>query len=142
MKYVLSLTLLIFTLTLSAQCRGFSKDNCLDLLGKYVPTGENNNVKLSPGDRYQFISTFYEGQSYRVVTCSDTLLGDIQFTIRNSKRHLYYDNHGGENRTFDFKVAATQQLIVSVIIPEKSSENTDSKKNDEGCVSALIGFKL
>jgi hypothetical protein len=55
---------------------------------------------------------------------------------------LYYDNHGGENRTFDFKVAATQQLIVSVIIPEKSSENTDSKKNDEGCVSALIGFKL
>ena len=42
------------------------------------------------------------------------------------------------NRSFDFKVASTQQLVLSVIIPEKSSENKDI----EGCLSALIGFKL
>jgi hypothetical protein len=142
MKYIFVFTFLVFSATLSAQCRGFSKENCKDLLGNYVPTGENNNVKLSPGDRYQFISTFYEGQSYRIATCADTSLGNIQFTIRNSKRHLYYDNHGNDNRSFDFKVAATQQLVVSVIIPENSSEVTKSKKEEEGCVSALIGFKL
>ena len=138
MKYILSFSFLILSITFSAQCRGFSKNNCKGMLGNYIPTGETNNVKLSPGDRYQFISTFYEGQNYRIVTCADTSLGDIQFTIRNSKRHLYYDNHGNENRSFDFKVASTQQLVLSVIIPEKSSENKDI----EGCVSALIGFKL
>jgi hypothetical protein len=142
MKYILGFTLLIFSFTLSAQCRGFSKENCKELLGSYVPTGENNNVKLSPGDRYQFISTFYEGQSYRIATCADTSLGNIQFTIRNSKRHLYYDNHGNDNRSFDFQVAATQQLVVSVIIPENINEEANSKKDIEGCVSALIGFKL
>ena len=142
MKYIFGFTLLLFSVTLTAQCRSFSKENCKNLLGNYVPTGENNNVKLSPGDRYQFISTFYEGQSYRIATCADTSLGNIQFTIRNSKRHLYYDNHGNDNLSFDFKVAATQQLVVSVIIPEKPSNESESKKDEEGCVSALIGFKL
>ena len=73
MKYIFVFTFLVFSATLSAQCRGFSKENCKDLLGNYVPTGENNNVKLSPGDRYQFISTFYEGQSYRIATCASFL---------------------------------------------------------------------
>jgi len=142
MKYLFGLAILVFSFNINAQCRSFNKENCKDLLGKYVPTGENNSVKLSPGDRYQFISTFYEGQSYRIATCADTSLGNIQFTIRNSKRHLYYDNNGNDIRSFDFKVAATQQLIVSVIIPEKLNQISSSKKDDEGCVSALIGFKL
>ena len=142
MKYLFGLAILVFSFNISAQCRSFNKENCKDLLGKYVPTGENNSVKLSPGDRYQFISTFYEGQSYRIATCADTSLGNIQFTIRNSKRHLYYDNNGNDIRSFDFKVAATQQLIVSVIIPEKINQTSNSKKDNEGCVSALIGFKL
>jgi hypothetical protein len=138
MKYILGFSFLIICFTFSAQCRGFSKNNCKESLDNYVPTGETNNVKLSPGDRYQFISTFYEGQNYRIVTCADTSLGDIRFTIRNSQRQLYYDNNGNENRSFDFKVASTQQLILSVIIPE-TNQNI---KDQEGCVSALIGFKL
>ncbi len=142
MKYLLSFTLLVFSFTLSAQCRGFVKENCKGTLGNYVPTGETNNVELSPGDRYQFISTFYEGQSYRIVACADSSLGNLQFTIRNSKRHLYYDNHGDENRSFDFRVAATQQLVVSIIVPEKETQSDSKKKGIEGCVSALIGFKL
>ena len=69
---------------------------------------------------------------------------------KNAKRQLYYDNHGDENRVFDFRVAATQQLIVSIVIPESKEEKTEaqeeSKKNKEsiveGCVSAMIGFRL
>lgn len=150
MKYFLSLTILILSYSISAQCRGFAKENCKSQLENYIPTGETANAELSPGDRYQFISTFYKGQSYRVVTCADETLGNIQFTIRNAKRQLYYDNHGDENRVFDFRVAATQQLIVSIVIPESKEEKTEakeeSKKNKEsiveGCVSAMIGFRL
>ena len=61
MKYILSFSFLILSVAFSAQCRGFSKNNCKGLLGNYVPTGETNNVKLSAGDRYQFISTFLRG---------------------------------------------------------------------------------
>ena len=54
----------------------------------------------------------------------------IQFTIRNAKRQLYYDNHGDENRVFDFRVAATQQLIVSIVIPESKKEETEPPNVD------------
>ena len=146
MKYFLSLTILILSYSISAQCRGFAKENCKSQLENYIPTGETANAELSPGDRYQFISTFYKGQSYRIVTCADETLGNIQFTIRNAKRQLYFDNHGEEISSFDFKVASTQQLIISLIAPENNSateeNNEESKEEISGCVSAITGFRL
>ena len=39
-------------------------------------------TKKSPREKYQHITTFYDGQSYRVNACSDSILGDLQLTIK------------------------------------------------------------
>ena len=103
-----------------------------------MPTGQSANKELLPGERYQYITTFYSGQSYRVSACSDSILGDLQLTIRNTKRQLFYDNNGNESKTFDFKVGTTQQLIITL----KAPENNNSLEDVKGCVATLIGVKL
>jgi len=139
MRYLLLIPLLALSFSLSAQCRKFAKENCKESLQNYIPSGQSNTAELKPGERYQFMVTFYKGQHYRVVTCSDPKLGNLQFTIRNAKRQLYYDNEGNENRTFDFKVASTQQLVISLLIPKSAEANSDELM---GCVSAIVGFRL
>ncbi len=146
MKYLLILLSTLFFSNTNAQCRSFAKENCKQLLGNYIATGETNTSELKPGEKHQFMATFYKGQHYRVAICSDEALGNIQFTIRNAKRQLYFDNHGETITNFDFRVATTQQLIISLIAPEISieeDENNQNKKEEiSGCVSAITGFRL
>jgi len=139
MKYILSVSFLIFSLLVNGQCKGFAKDCKKDLKQSYMPTGQSINKELAAGERYQYITTFYEGQNYRIYGCSDSALGDIQLTIRNTRRQLYYDNSGNGSNTFDFKVGSTQQLIVTLVAPENESNNSEEIK---GCVAALVGIKF
>ena len=75
--------------------------------------------------------------------CSDSTLGNIHITIRNSKRQLLYDNHSNGNNSFDFKVSATQQLIISLIAPENNLTDELNQPVDVfGCVSAVVGFRF
>lgn len=146
MRYLLIVAACMFIFQANGQCRGFAKTNCKESLGGYVSTGETNTSELKPGEKHQFMATFYKGQHYRIAICSDESLGNMQFTIRNAKRQLYFDNHGEKISSFDFKVASTQQLIISLIAPENNAateENTEESKEEiSGCVSAITGFRL
>lgn len=138
MKCILSVGLVLFGLGVFAQCKGFAKSCKKELSKTFMPTGQSANKELLPGERYQYITTFYSGQSYRVSACSDSILGDLQLTIRNTRRQLFYDNNGNESKTFDFKVGTTQQLIITL----KAPENNNSSEDVKGCVATLIGVKL
>jgi len=142
MKYLLSLSLLFFSFNFSAQCKGIAKECKKNLGDGYMPTGQSSNTELDPGRKYQFIATFYSGQNYRIFACSDSSLGDLQLTIRNTRRQLFYDNHGNGSTLFDFKVSSTQQLIITLRAPENKSIN-ENLNNDEtkGCVAALVGYR-
>ena len=142
MKYLLSLSLLFFSFDFSAQCKGIAKECKKNLGNGYMPTGQSSNTRLSPEEKYQFVATFYSGQNYRIFACSDSLLGNLQLTIRNTRRQLLYDNHGDGSTLFDFKVGSTQQLIITL----KSVDNkaiTEVGNTDEikGCVAALVGYR-
>ena len=142
MKYLLSLSLLFFNFYFSAQCKGIAKECKKNLGDGYMPTGQSSNKGLSPEEKYQFVATFYSGQNYRIFACSDSLLGNLQLTIRNTRRQLLYDNHGDGSTLFDFKVGSTQQLIITL----KSIDNktiTEGGNTDEikGCVAALVGYR-
>ena len=92
--------------------------------------------------KYQFVATFYSGQNYRIFACSDSSLGDLQLTIRNTRRQLFYDNHGDGSTLFDFKVSSTQQLIITLRAPENKAINEDLNTDETiGCVAALVGYK-
>ena len=142
MKYLLSLSLLFFSFNFSAQCKGIAKECKKNLGDGFMPTGQSSNTELVPGKKYQFVATFYSGQNYRIFACSDSSLGDLQLTIRNTRRQLFYDNHGDGSTLFDFKVSSTQQLIITLRAPENKAINEDLN-NDEtkGCVAALVGYR-
>ena len=142
MKYLLSLSLLFFSFNFSAQCKGIAKKCKKNLGDGYMPTGQSSNTELVPGKKYQFVATFYSGQNYRIFACSDSSLGDLQLTIRNTRRQLFYDNHGDGSTLFDFKVSSTQQLIITLRAPENKAINEDLNTDETtGCVAALVGYR-
>ena len=143
MKYISIFSFLIFSITFSAQCKSLTKQCAKNLREGYLLSGQDISFVLSPGKKQQCITTFYENQDYRISICSDSTLGNIHMTIRNSKRQLLYDNHSNGNNSFDFKVSATQQLIISLIVPESNfSEDLNEPEEVYGCVSAVVGFRF
>jgi hypothetical protein len=142
MKYLLCLSFLILSFNFSAQCKGVAKECKKNLGNGYMPTGQSSSTELLPGKKYQFVATFYSGQNYRIFACSDSSLGDLQLTIRNTRRQLFYDNHGDGNTLFDFKVSSTQQLIITLKAPEsKLASEGQNIEEIKGCVAALVGYR-
>ena len=144
MKTILKLTFLFAIIVgLSsvghAQCKGFTKKNCLPKLEPYVYNGQLNSAVLNEGDVAELLLTFYGGQDYRIYICSQELLGDVEFKLLDTDRNSIFDNTEQESIDhWDFSANATQQLIVQVKIPEGESVHDMVQS---GCVSILIGFK-
>ncbi len=123
-----------------AQCKLFSKKQCIPELLPYNHNGQQNNVTLMPGEKAELLMTFYAGQDYRLMVCGQPILGDIKFKVKDKERKEIYNNSTAAlSSIWDFKVASTQQLILEVEAPE-----TDSKTRlmESGCISVLVGFKL
>ena len=137
-QFLITLSIFFLCSFSYSQCRGFVKDNCEPSLGLYIPTGQLNYTEISPGSKSEFMLTFYKGQDYRIIACADPILQNVYFTVRDANRNLVFDSKGETDLEFDFKVAATQKLIISLIAPEMEST---SEEEIEGCVSAMVGFK-
>lgn len=128
-----------FPFTAAAQCKGFVKKTCLPKMLPYTHNGQLNNAVMTAGDKAELQMTFYSGQQYRIVVCAQEVLGKVSFKVYDSSRKEIYDsNDGKDHSTWDFKVAATQQLTLEIIAPDLDSPN---KLVPSGCVSVLIGFK-
>ncbi|MFH2143574.1 MAG: hypothetical protein ABIJ97_14200 [Bacteroidota bacterium] len=122
-----------------AQCKSFTKKNCLTDIEPYVYDGQLNSAILTEGDVAELILTLYGGQDYRILVCGQDVLGDIEFNLFDTNRNLIFSNKDHDFvKSWDFKSNSTQQLIVQVIVPKQES-NIDMLHN--GCVSILKGFK-
>lgn len=120
-----------------AQCRAFTKNQCLPLLDGYVQNDNYNSAMLVPGDEAELLLTFYGGKEYRLVVCAHPILGSVDFEITDTNGESIYKGNSAENGVFDFKMANTQQLIVKMKVP--AQESTVSQH--EGCVSVMAGSK-
>ncbi len=145
MKKFLSIALLLGTISLlsfnqaNAQCKRFTKKNCLPKLAPYIYNGQLNSATLAQGDIAELNLTFYPDQDYRIFVCSDPILGNVHFKLYDKDKNLIYDNETTDYLPYwDFSTNQSMELILRVMIPEKSESDLDVK---EGCVSILIGFK-
>ncbi len=138
-KLILMIVLAGLTSIANAQCKQFTKKYCLPGIEPFTYNGQLNSAVLNEGDAAELLLTFYAGQSYRILVCNQETLGSLHFKLLDTERNLIFDNKEFDYVQFwDFKANSTQQLIVQVVVPEKS------KKNDmiqSGCVSILVGFK-
>ena len=137
MKYTILLlaSLAFFTIDVSSQCRAFTKRTCVPALEDYAQNNNYNAAVLIPGDEAELNMAFYGDVSYRIVVCSHSILGAVEFSIHDQDGNALWTNTNGENH-LDLKVATTQQLLVKIKVPLNESLLTH-----EGCVSIMLGSK-
>lgn len=122
----------------SAQCKSFTKKDCMPKLEPYIYNGQLNSAILNEGDVAELVLTFYGGQDYRIAVCSESEIGNVEFKLLDNERNPIFDNTELEYAEYwDFKCNSTQQIIVEVVVPE-SETIEDAVKS--GCVSILVGF--
>lgn len=129
--------LLLMPLISDAQCRAFTKNQCLPQLDGYVQNDNYNSAMLVPGDDAELLLTFYGGKEYRLVVCAHPILGSVDFEITDTSGDSIYGGNTAAGNSFDFKMVNTQQLIVKLHVHEQKS----SVSVHEGCVSVLVGSK-
>jgi hypothetical protein len=123
----------------SAQCKNFAKRVCRLELAPYIHDGNFNAAILSEGEDAELFKTFYAGQEYRIAVCGSESLTKVEFQVMDVERRLLYTNASRNfSLVWDFKVEATQQLIISVKVHDnpKSADLIAS-----GCVAIMFGLK-
>lgn len=122
-----------------AQCKNFAKKICKQELAPYIHDGNFNAAILTEGEDAELFKTFYAGQEYRISICCEETLRKVEFKIFDVDKKLLYTNANNNYATsWDFKVEATQQLIIVVKIPS-DEKNTDIPVS--GCVAIMFGLK-
>jgi len=136
--FLLLAFIFVFSIDGYAQCKGFTKKDCLPVLDPYIYNGQLNSALLNEGDVAELLLTFYGNQEYRLLICSQEILGNVEFNLLDKDRNLIFSNkdHNYTNM-WDFTSTSTQQLIIEVVIPESTNEGGNIVS---GCVSILMGF--
>ena len=133
-------TLLLALVTLlavqaNAQCRTFTKKNCLPTLDGYVQNENYNSAVLIPGDEAELELTYLAGIDYRVAVCAHPVLGAVEFEVLDEQNIRVWSNSEGADH-LDLRVENAQRLKFKVRVPD-----TDAAILHEGCVSILLGSK-
>ena len=122
-----------------SQCKGFTKKQCLPILEPYLYNGQLNSAVLSEGDVAELLLTFYGGQEYRVLVCSQDLIGKVEFKLLDTDRNeIFFNKEHDYTTNWDFNANSTQQLIIQVLVLQ-GAVKTDIANS--GCVSIVVGFK-
>ncbi len=125
--------------TASAQCKNFTKKQCLTELSGYTGNGQYNGAVMFEGEEATLVQTFYSGKEYRLFVCAHPAISDsLFFEVRDYRKAMIFSSRAKSTKSFDFSVESTQQLFIRVAVPEMGTAN-ELKKN--GCVSILVGFK-
>ncbi|MBS18291.1 MAG: hypothetical protein CL835_01865 [Crocinitomicaceae bacterium] len=119
----------------SAQCRTFTKRNCLPVLEGYAQNDNYNSAVLIAGDEAELSVTFLPSTEYRVAVCAHPVLGDVTFDILDQQGIRIWSNSKGEDHV-DFSLQHAQRLRFRIQVPD-----TDAAILHEGCVSLLVGSK-
>ncbi|OFX82351.1 MAG: hypothetical protein A2W99_09880 [Bacteroidetes bacterium GWF2_33_16] len=122
------------------QCKSFAKKVCKLELTPYIHDGNFNAAILTEGEDAELYKTFYAGQNYRIYICGSDALPQIEFQVLDINRNVLYDNRKSNySKLWDFKLEASQQLIISLRV--KGLEGSESEELISGCVAILFGIK-
>ena len=130
---------ILFSIGVSAQCKGFTKRNCLPGLDPYMSNGQLNAARMTAGQNAEVQLTFNKGLSYRLLVCTDPYFENTTYQIKGmDSAVLATDTIKETYAVQDIQVDQTQPLTLEIQLPE--IENTTDIVRD-GCVTILIGFK-
>ena len=126
----------LFAVQTSAQCRSFTKRNCLPILDGYVQSDNYNSAQLYPGEAAELELRFSGGVDHRVAICSHPVLGDVVCKVTTENNEQLWTNEGGDN-FFDLLSENAVRLKFVVSVPDQP----EASLTPIGCVSILVGTK-
>ena len=131
--------LTILPLLSIAQCREFTEEKAIPLLGDYILSGRYHSLKLTEGEEILIFKTVNRGLKYRfIIIGAEELPKNIEMKITDWNDVLIYNNKDDKyNNVFDFENKKTQRIKIYIYVP-KPKDNSDRIK---GCVGLVIGFK-
>lgn len=124
-----------------AQCRHYTKKQCLPDLAPYIFNGQLNSAKLMEGEFAELVLSLHANMEYRILVCGQENIGQLEYKIYDANNNeLYYNKDYDYVNYWDFKSASTQQLIIKIKVPENQDRAPGAIKQT-GCVAILVGFK-
>jgi hypothetical protein len=140
-QFLLLITFLIVgTITVNAQCKGFAKKICKPILTPFTHDGNYHAAILTEGEEAELYKTFYSSIEYRVAVIGSDALPDVEFQVVDQNKNVLYDNkEHNYSKTWDFRLQSSQQLKIVV----KVLTTGENKAEDvmSGCVAIMFGIK-
>ncbi len=138
-RIILILLMAILPSVASSQCNVFVKKKCMYKVSPFTSNGQVNTNTILAGQQVSLNLTFSAGQDYRIIVCSEEILGEVTFKILDKSKRVIFDSAQNNYPDFwDFKAKSTQPLTVEVTAPPSQST---SSVVPGGCLSVLVGFK-
>jgi hypothetical protein len=91
---------------------------------------------MADGEYAELNMTFYSKTDYRLAICGLDEVRDLEFRVFDGDHNLLFKSKDHNfTRTWDFKLEESQQLIIAIIIPERSDAVN-------GCVAVMHGLRM
>lgn len=118
-----------------ADCKNSLKNQCKSRLNPFVHNGQFNTLNLQAGEQISTYMSFYQGHTYRIVTCQNNPSEEaFYFEVKTTEDQLLYSSKGKANY-WDFKSEITTNLKIEVHAAGDPSNESAS------CVGVIIGFQ-
>lgn len=105
----------------------------------FTSNGQVNSNSIQAGQTISLNLSFSAGQDYRIIVCSEEILGEVTFKVLDKSKKVVFDSAQNDHPDFwDFKAKSSQPLTVEVTAPPSQST---SSVLPSGCLSILVGFK-
>ena len=102
---------------------------------EFISDGQEYFAPLKPDQYVEFRTTFFGGNTYRIVGCTNVRRGNLVFSVFDTEKNLLFTNANYDNSPYwDFRFASTVTCIIRV--------NVKSTTFVPGYVMLLIGYKL
>ena len=138
--FLLTLNFELQVLNSFAQCDTTAIACQKKLSSQYLSDGQQYRALLVNSEAAEFTTTFYGGNTYRIVAGSGLNADNVFFRLYDSEHHLLFNNSEYKNTSFwDFKFTSTVNCTIEA---QLANAPADSKSKDvSGCAVLLVGFK-
>lgn len=131
---ILTLGMMAFGVNMNAQCETEAKLCDRYFTSEYVSDGQEYRALLHSDQEAEFETTLFGGNTYRMVSCSGEVAGDLIFTLKDTEDKLLFSSADFSNAPYwDFVVENTMEVTINARL--------DRNRKDSGCAVILIGFK-
>ncbi|MCQ2252117.1 MAG: hypothetical protein MJZ61_01570 [Bacteroidales bacterium] len=119
----------------NAQCKDFTENEAMPLLGDYIISGKYNSIKLTEGEDILIFKTLSKGIEYKFVVKGEVCFKNgVEFSVETWEGDVIYSS--SNEPVWNFKCNKTQRVKIYVKVPLINSTNPEN-----GCVTILTGIK-